>query len=274
MTPDFYIRFWGVRGSTPAPGPDTVRYGGETTCFEIGAGDRLLMIDCGSGARKAGNSLAERGPRDLDLYFTHTHLDHICGMPFFCPAYDGTFRIRCHASHFLDDTLLSEVIGNLMAPPVFPLAIDKLRALNFLNFKIGATFDDPGGLKIETLPLNHPGGCCGYKFTFNGKTICLITDHEHGNPAIDAAIEKFVQGTDIMVYDGMFTDDEYWSYAGWGHSTWQAGVRLANKASVKVPVITHHDPSRTDDMLDEIADLAEAMHPGSVMAHEGMVLAP
>lgn len=266
---EFSVRFWGVRGSTPTPGPETLRYGGETTALEIRAGDQLFLVDCGSGGRKLGHEIMAGAQRKIDLLFTHTHLDHICGLPFFQPAYDARFEIRCWAGHFIDHCCLLDVIGRIMSPPIFPVAADTLRAVSFKTYSAGDTLPVGGEVKVETVGLNHPGGACGYKLTYQDKSIAIITDHEHGNPAIDAAVETFVQGVDVMVYDSMFSDEELPNYVGWGHSTWQEAMRLAQRAGIPVPVIFHHDPGRSDDALDEIAAGAMRMVPGARVARQG-----
>lgn len=272
MARDFTVKFWGVRGSTPTPGRETLRYGGETTTLEIRAGDRLIVIDCGSGARLFGRELMLGKTRSFDLLFTHTHLDHICGLPFFEPAYDKDFKIRCWAGHFAERSCLVEVIGRIMSPPIFPVAADTLRAVVFNSFWAGETVDIGDDVTVETVRLNHPGGACGYKITFEGRSIAVITDHEHGNPEVDAAVAELVRGVDVMVYDGMFSDEEYPKYVGWGHSTWQEALRLANRENVARPVLFHHDPGRSDDALDVIAREAEAMHAGALVARQGMLL--
>ncbi|CUA96168.1 MBL fold metallo-hydrolase [Pannonibacter indicus] len=274
MAEDFWLRCWGVRGSTPTPGAGTLKYGGETACFELRAGDALVLVDCGSGARKLGAGLCTQGSRSFDLLFTHTHLDHICGLPFFKPAYDPAFTINAWAGHFQDDTDLTDIICRIMSPPIFPVAANTLKAVTFRSFRAGENLPRQDGLSIRTIRLNHPGGACGYRFDFQGKSICIITDHEHGDPEIDANVERFVAGADVMIYDAMFTDEEYPTYRGWGHSTWQKAVELSQKAGVKTPVLFHHDPRRMDDGMDEIAAAASAAYPGCLTAMEGMILRP
>jgi len=268
------LKIWGVRGSTPTPGPTTLRYGGETTSFEIRCGDDLVLVDCGSGARNLGGFLHGGPPRAFDLFFTHTHLDHICGLPFFKPAYDERFSINAWAGHFADKQELMDIICRIMSPPIFPVAAKQLKAVTFRNFVGGELIEREGGMNISTVVLNHPGGATGYRFDHAGKSICIITDHEHGVPGIDSALRRFVEGADVMIYDAMFTDDEYPTYVGWGHSTWQKGVELALEAGVRHPVMFHHDPRRSDDALDAIAEAAAARHPGALVAREGMVLTP
>lgn len=274
MAENFSLRFWGVRGSTPTPGQKTLRYGGETSCFELRAGDALVLIDCGSGARNLGMELCCAGSRSFDLLFTHTHLDHICGLPFFKPAYDPNFSVKAWAGHFQDGTCLMEIVSRIMSPPIFPVAAKTLKAVEFKTFRAGDILPRTDDLVIRTIRLNHPGGACGYRFDYRGKSICIITDHEHGDPEVDAALPGFVAGADIMIYDAMFTDAEYGKFIGWGHSTWQKAVELARTANVKTPVLFHHDPSRSDDELDEIGRAANEAYTGTLVAKEGMLLEP
>jgi phosphoribosyl 1,2-cyclic phosphodiesterase len=263
------VRFWGVRGSLPAPGAHTIRYGGETTCFEVMVGTRRIVVDCGSGGRPLGKLLAREGPRTTDVLFTHSHMDHICGLPFFAPAYDPAFDIRLWAGHVPSAEAHREVIERLMSPPIFPVPTTALCACAFRAFSAGESIEPQPGLVVDTCRLHHPGGATGYRFRHAGRTLCIITDHEHGHPDIDPEVERFVTGADVMVYDAMYTDAEYPQRIGWGHSTWQQALALSERASVRMPVIMHHEPSRTDDMLDDIQAAMEARFPGSRVAREG-----
>ncbi|WP_208997047.1 MBL fold metallo-hydrolase [Roseibium denhamense] len=255
-------------------GSSTLRYGGETACFELRAGNALVLIDCGSGARNLGLEICKGTPQTFDLLFTHTHLDHICGLPFFKPAYDPNYAVTAWAGHFQDGTELIDIVSRIMSPPIFPVAAKTLKAVEFRSFTAGEQIPRDDDLVIKTTRLNHPGGACGYRFEYKGKAICIITDHEHGDPEIDAALPEFVANADVMIYDAMFTDDEYEIYKGWGHSTWKKAVQLAKIANVKTPVLFHHDPRRTDDELDEIGMAAESAYPGTLVASEGMLLLP
>lgn len=269
----FSIKFWGVRGSIPTPGRQTLVYGGETSCMEVRIGDKLIIVDCGSGARGLGNHMLDRGDLHADLLFTHTHLDHIIGLPFFLPAFAAGMRITCFAGHLgLDGAVLRSVLQRVMSPPVFPVAIDVLKACSFSAFAVGKPVTVADGVNVDTVRLNHPDGACGYRFRSQGRSLCIITDHEHGDAAIDAAVFEFVRDADVMVYDATYTPEEYRHVVGWGHSTWSACVELAARANVKVPVIFHHEPYRTDEDLDRIAAEVERCHPGGLVAKQGMTI--
>jgi phosphoribosyl 1,2-cyclic phosphodiesterase len=271
----FFVKFWGVRGSIATPGPRTVRYGGNTSCLEIRCGARLLIFDAGTGLRDLGVALGEAGPVDADLYLTHTHFDHICGLPFFAPLYVPGNKIRLAAGHLLPDVHLRNVLMEMMMAPLFPIPPAAFKAdVGYRDFKMGETLSPGDGIAIRTAPLNHPNNATGYRIEFAGRSICYVTDTEHEDGKRDARIVELIRGADLVIYDSTYTDDEYPAFRGYGHSTWQEGVRLVEAAGAKTLAIFHHDPSHDDDRMDDIAAAAERMRPGTVVAREGMVLAP
>ncbi len=273
--PDFMVRFWGVRGSIACPGPGTTRYGGNTSCVEVRVAGRLFIFDSGSGIRLLGNALLKgRHPRDFDLFFTHTHLDHCHGLPFFAPCYDKRNRIRVWAGHLQPDGgQIEGVLGKMMAPPLFPIPMDIFSAkLEFHDFPPGEQFHPHTGMTLRTGVLNHPNRATGYRLEHDGKAVAYITDTEHAPGKLDPNVLQLVDRADVMIYDSTYTDDEYPSHKNWGHSTWQEGVRLANAAQVKTLVIFHHDPDHDDGFMDQVAAAAEEARPGTVVAKEGLVL--
>lgn len=272
QAPRLSIRFWGTRGSIPAPGPDTARYGGETSSMEVMVGGRRILIDCGSGIRHLGQKLCALKDTDIDLLLTHCHLDHVCGFPFFGPAYMPDSAVRLWAGHLDDAAAIADTMARVMSPPVFPVAIDELKGCSCTWFRPGDTLA-VAGTQVRTIALNHPNGACGYRFDHEGAALAIITDHEHGNDEIDAAVERFVEGVDVMVYDGMFDDAEYEKHVGWGHSTWQEGIGLAERAGIAQPVIFHHHPDRSDEALDRLAERARARLTGAHFAAQGLVIA-
>lgn len=267
------VRFWGVRGSIASPGPDTVRYGGNTACIEVCCGDARIVLDAGTGIRPLGEALARQCPVDIDLFLTHSHLDHICGLPFFAPAFDADSRLRLWAGHLPPELPLRQVLGGMMSAPLFPVPVEIFRAnCSFHDFTAGDTLHPRPGVTVRTAPLIHPDGATGYRIEFGGKSVCILTDTEQPAEGRDANAVALLRGADAMIYDCTYTDQEYPARVGWGHSTWQECLRLADAAGVGTAVIFHHDPARTDDALDAIAAEAAAMRPGSLVAYEGMEL--
>lgn len=272
---EFSVQFWGVRGSIACPGPDTVRYGGNTSCLEIRCGGRLFIFDAGTGLRLLGQSLLEKGDVDADLYLTHTHFDHICGLPFFAPLFVPGNHFRLAAGHLKPEADLKQVLVEMMMAPLFPVPPSIFQAqVSYTDFTAGETQSPGDGVVIRTAPLNHPNRATGYRVEYDGRSICYITDTEHVIGAPDQNILGLIQGADLVIYDSTYTDDEYPAYAGFGHSTWQEGVRLADAAQVKTLVIFHHEPTHDDDRMDAIAAEAETMRAGTIVAREGMVLTP
>jgi phosphoribosyl 1,2-cyclic phosphodiesterase len=271
---DFQVRFWGVRGSIAAPGPATARYGGNTSSIELRCGERPILLDAGTGMRYLGNRLTAEAPLDADIFFTHTHYDHVCGLPFFKPFFQPQNRFRLWAGHLDGGMTLRRVMSEFMMAPLFPVPPEVFSArLEYRDFKAGDTLTPASGIVVRTAVLNHPNGATGYRVEYGGKSVCYVTDTEHVPGAPDRNVLALIAGADIVIYDCMYTDEEYAkSYVGWGHSTWQEGVRLSKAAGVKKLVVFHHDPDHDDDRLDAIGREAEAALPGTVVAREGMVL--
>lgn len=272
---EFFVRFWGVRGSVPCPGPEFVRYGGNTSCLEVRCGPHLLILDGGTGLRALGVALKAEEPIDADIFFTHSHIDHINGIPFFAALFNPANRLRLWAGHLAPDRSLKEVICTMMVAPIFPVPIDIFTAqATYGDFSAGDGLTPKPGVTIRTAPLNHPNGATGYRIEYGGKSICYVTDTEHEPGRLDENILGLIGGADIVVYDSTYTDEEFPRYAGWGHSTWQQGVRLVEAAGARQLVIFHHDPSHDDDFMDRVAAAAERARPGTVVAREGLTLVP
>ncbi|MAJ92629.1 MAG: MBL fold metallo-hydrolase [Rhodospirillaceae bacterium] len=272
---NFFVRFWGVRGSIPCPGPDTAIYGGNTPCVEIRCGPRVLIFDAGTGIRRLANTLSADNVRNVDLFLTHTHLDHINGFPMFNFLFDDQHHLKIWAGKREGWSPIKDIFDKFMAPPVWPLSIEDLGAkIIFSDFEIGQIFTLKPGIIIRSANLNHPQGAVGYRVEFSGKSICYVTDTEHFQDRRDPNILKLIERADIVIYDASFTDDEYPNYVGWGHSTWQEGVRLCAEAGARRLVVFHHLPERSDNELAEIDSSVGSLLPGSVVAREGMVLTP
>jgi phosphoribosyl 1,2-cyclic phosphodiesterase len=273
---EFWLRFWGVRGTIACPGGAFIRYGGNTSCIELRCGPHLFILDAGTGLRGLGAELVKHGPIDADLLLTHTHLDHIAGMPFFPPVFKAGNRVRLWAGHLGDhDECLREVINRMVAAPLFPVPLEAFAAdLEFKDFPAGSTLTPKPGVVVKTAPLNHPNGATGYRIEFAGRSVCYVTDIEHFEGRRDPVVVELIRGADIFIYDCTYSDEEYPDFKGWGHSTWQEGARLANEAGVKRFVIFHHAPEHDDDTMDRIADEARWLFERTIVAREGMILRP
>ena len=272
-----FVRFWGVRGSIPCPGPATTRYGGNTACLEMGCAGRRLLFDAGTGLVAFANALAAEGaPLDADLFFSHTHHDHVWGWNHFTPLLDPACRLRLWAGHLEPgDGPLEAVLDRVLVEPGPPVSRERVAAqLSWQAFRAGETLDPQPGVTLRTAPLNHPNGATGYRVEHAGRSICYLTDTEHVPGTPDGAILGLIEGADIVIYDSTYTDEEFPAHVNWGHSTWQEGVRLCDAAGVRTFVVFHHDPGHDDGFMDDVGGALEAARPGSVVAREGMVLSP
>ncbi len=272
----FFVRFWGVRGSLPTPGPSTVEFGGNTPCVEIRCGDRVLIFDAGSGIHPLGDLLWSEGVKELDLFFTHTHYDHIGGLPFFAPFMSAETRIDIWSGHTEDDaTTTKALVQKFMSPPFFPVPPEIFKAkVGYHDFTPGNQFDLPGGVTIKTILLNHPGGSMGYRIEFGGKSICYVTDTEHVPGKPDQNILGLIQDADVVIYDATYCDSDFERFVGFGHSTWQEGIRLCKAANAGKYCIFHHRPSHDDATMRSIEKQAQEIYPDSVVLREGMQINP
>jgi len=270
------VRFWGVRGSIACSGPDTAKYGGNTSCIEVRCGDRLFILDAGSGLRYLGEALKGKGkPVEADLLLSHTHMDHVCGLPFFGPFHCPDTHVRIWSGHLENGWTTSQAVDELMAEPLFPVSKDIFKGhVEFVDFEAGDTLTPAGGVNIRTAPLNHTNGATGYRIECGGKAVCYVTDTEHTPGKPDETILELIDGADIFIYDSSYTDDEFPQFVGYGHSTWQEGARLARAAGVKQFIAFHHDPMHNDAMMDKISRELKKMLPSALVAREGLVLTP
>jgi len=278
------IKFWGVRGSIPCPGPQTMKYGGNGACLQLTVEGRkeIIIIDAGSGVRELGNSLLKhelpKGPMDIRLYLSHTHWDHIMGFPYFVPIYIPGTKLKVVGPVSFEDDPLEDVVGGQMKYRYFPINVSELAAeIEYDRLREEPEIDLGDGLIMSTKILNHPITALGYRFEYKGKVFCTCYDHEPyrnlfitdpEHPEFDEAmayegeevakeqnlaVEDFFKGADLLVHDSQYTEEEYQSKVGWGHSTFEHAIESANRAGVKKLILFHHDPDRTDEQIDELA---------------------
>ncbi len=270
----FQIKFWGVRGSIPCPGSETVRYGGNTSCVEMQVGRERLIFDGGTGLRLLGQSLMAESPVKAHLFFTHSHWDHIQGFPFFTPAFIRGNTFKIYAVPSPNGVTMKQRLHDQMSHPNFPVPLQIMRAdLEFYNLEMGETLNY-GDVSVETRPLNHPGEAVGYRVNWQGLSAAYITDTEHFPDRLDDNVLALAWQADVMIIDATYTDEEYndpkYSKVGWGHSTWQQAVKIAQAAQVKQLVLFHHDPVHNDDFLDRIGEQVRKIFPETIFAREGL----
>ena len=269
----FVVKFWGVRGSVACPGPKFVKYGGNTSCVEINLGERRILLDGGTGLRNAARNFMNDQSREIYLLFTHTHWDHINGFPFFLPAYNRDWTVHIKAGHMKHAGGIRSVLSNQMATPMFPIPIEALKAeLTYEDFEAGEDFELYPGVNVRTAPLNHPNGATAYRIEHEGRACVYVTDTEHVPGEPDQNILGIIEGADLVIYDSTYTEREWPEKIGWGHSTWEEGMRLCRAAGVKRLAIFHHDPDHDDAFMDALEAEATAAWPGNMVAREGMVL--
>ncbi|MBT8131117.1 MAG: MBL fold metallo-hydrolase, partial [Gammaproteobacteria bacterium] len=254
------VRFWGTRGSLPKPGPDTIRYGGNTSCVEIrSASGTLIVIDCGSGAHNLGRKLGEADqPTRGHLLISHTHWDHIQGIPFFTPLFTPGNEWDIYAPNSLNQSI-RETLAGQMQYTYFPVTLDALGADIRYHDLVEGTFqiDD---ITVTTQYLHHTVLTLGYRIEVDGRTVIYACDHEPfpRQPDSVALNEQdmlhvdFLQDADLVIHDAQYTEEEYPQKLGWGHSTAEYAVDVCCAAGVRQLALTHHDPMRNDDDVDQV----------------------
>ncbi|WP_028584135.1 MBL fold metallo-hydrolase [Desulfogranum mediterraneum] len=280
------VKFWGVRGSIPCPGPNTMKYGGNTACIELRFPEvnRHIIIDAGSGIRELANSMLKndlpKGPISTEIYLSHTHWDHIMGFPFFVPAYIPGTTIKVYGPVTYEDEPLEAVVGGQMKYRYFPVNMGDLAGnIEYHRLKEDPHIDLGDGIILSTAIINHPITALGYRFSFRDAVFCtaydtepyrnlFITDPEHpdydelmayeGEQAAreqNLLLEQFFAGADLLVHDAQYTQEEYENgKIGWGHTSIESAIEAAKRAGVKQLALFHHDPERSDSQLDQMSE--------------------
>jgi phosphoribosyl 1,2-cyclic phosphodiesterase len=265
------IRFWGVRGSCPSPGPETAAVGGNTSCVEVVAGDTRIALDAGTGLRRLGADLLarSRGPVELTVLLSHVHWDHIQGLPFFAPIYMPGTRLRLAGG--VTGTPLPDTLRRQMSAPTFPVDWNDVPAeRSYVELRDGTT-TRIGDAQVRTARANHPDAVFAYRVEHEGHAVVYATDTEH-YACVDPRLVALARDADVLVYDAQYLPEEYAGRVGWGHSTYEAGASLARAANVRKLVLFHHDPGRTDHAVAAIESRAREVFDDVVAAREGMTI--
>lgn len=271
------LRFWGVRGSVATAGASTASVGGNTSCVEVRCGDELIILDAGTGLRGLGAALPRGRAVDASILLSHFHWDHIQGFPFFAPAYGVGNQIDLYGPERSagKDGNIRGAFEAQMRPPHFPVGLDTMRAtLGFFPVATGQVFHI-GAAKITTASACHPNGCLAYRIEHDGCSVVYATDTEHmPDGRLDENLLALARGADVLIYDAQYTDEEYAAgKRGWGHSTANEGVRLAQAAKVGQLVLFHHDPLHDDFVVARIEAETRRLFPATTAAREGLTMA-
>ncbi len=251
------VRFWGARGSLPVSGEDYVRYGGNTTCVDVrSSGGEVIIVDAGTGIRELGNLLLKQGIHEYRMLFTHGHWDHIMGFPFFMPLYLKKTKVEIFGCSCAQKTI-QEILSGTMSTPNFPVNLADINASIHFNGICPQNFDIDG-VRVETIPMNHPNEGHAYKFTEGGRSFVFLTDNElgvsHKGGATYGEYLEFSRGADLLVHDAEYRPEEYKRTKGWGHSVFTDALKLAMEAGVKRFGLFHHNVERTDADVDSMVD--------------------
>ncbi len=247
------IRFWGTRGTRMVASDGYEAFGRNTICVEVVCSERVLVFDAGSGFVNLGSSLREREVRSIDLFLSHSHYDHVEGIPFFQPFYDASFSARIWSGRLKGIEFTREIVDGLMKEPYFPIRQEKFHAkLTYKQISDEQKLDLGDGIAVYTARLHHPGGATAYRVNYKGRSFAFVTDTTHAPGQRDVGLIKFLKGVDVFAYDCSYTDAEFPQFASFGHSTWEEGCRLRKAAGARRMLGIHHMPFRTDEALRKI----------------------
>lgn len=270
------VRFWGVRGTIPVPGKQTLRTGGNTSCISILTSDQqLLILDAGSGIRELGQELMRQGPGRIvgTLLISHTHWDHIQGFPFFAPAFERNNRFVIVGQKRVGQRL-EQILARQIIEPYLPYDYNTLDAdFHVKEVTEGETIIVGDETTIRVANLNHPGGCLGFRIENDGVVLAYCTDTTHREGAIEDVVVNLAQDADLLVHDSHFSVEDRQRFPSWGHSSWLEAGRAASAANARRLALFHFAPDADDDYLEkEMLPRAREIFPDTMLAREGLVV--
>ena len=278
---ELIVRFWGTRGSIPTPGPETLKYGGNTSCVEVRCGEEIVILDAGTGIRNLGTELMKEMPVKASMLFSHMHWDHIQGIPFFRPAYVPGNEFRLYGNKDWE-TKLEYALKWQMQSPNFPVTLEAMNAvgakMEYIDIDAGSVFHigDTDQITVRSIELRHPDKAFGFRIEYDDKSLVYATDTE-SLPEPDKNLVELSQGADLLIHDAQYTAEEYYGVnrdprRTWGHSTPEAAAEVAIAANVKKLVLFHHDPYHDDATVDQMLQSTRATFPNTIAASEGMLI--
>ena len=271
-----YIRFWGVRGTIPTPGRETIDVGGNTSCIEVRTSDdQLIILDAGTGILPLGRHLLKENPGRIigSILISHTHWDHIQGFPFFSPIWGRTNRFILVGRKRVGQRL-EEIVSGQFMEPYLPFAYKSLPA----DLLVKEVDDDETLIigdktRVQVANMNHPGGCLGFRIENGDSVFAYCSDVGHADDAFDPSVLRLAEGADLLVHDSHFaTLDERNMRRDWGHSTWLEAAQVAMEARVKNLALFHFSPDMNDTAVEQIAQKARNIFPRTLIAREGLEL--
>jgi phosphoribosyl 1,2-cyclic phosphodiesterase len=267
------VKFWGTRGSIPCPRPGCMKYGGDTPCVEVRTGQgNILILDAGTGIRSLGLSL-QKDPEFKKkgfIFLSHAHWDHIQGFPFFGPAFDKECKFSFYGQFKLEKCL-EDILTGQQEHLYFPVKLTDMGGrIDFVEILEETVQAED--VRVTSRHLNHPGGCLGYRIEDGGRIVTYCTDVEVRPEHREDRLLELAHEADVFIFDSQFTLEDYPKHMGWGHSTWQAGVRIARRANVKELILFHHNPNYNDSVIGEIVEKARKEFPNTIAASRELAI--
>jgi len=266
------ITFWGVRGSFPTPDEDKIKTGGHTSCVSIETKEEILIMDMGTGIKNLGKEIISNpnSPSKINIFLSHYHWDHIIGFPVFAPLFSDKYEINLYGKK--DEVELEEIINHMLNPIFWPVSINDFKAkINFHNI----TNDEiklSDSITIKTQIHHHPNGAFSYKISSNDKIISYITDCEYRTGKPSEKLINFSNNSDLLIHDAHFTPEDLINHKGWGHSSWEQAVTMAQKSNSKQLALFHYSPNYNDTQVQVIEENAKQVFKQTIAAKQGLVI--